>query len=266
MDYYYADSQNNTAGPVAWAALQQLIRNGTLRPDPMVVPEGGNEWRPLSFWAAQNMDGGPASADPSSVAADGTMTAPQDTRAAFKILATNPVGGLATAFEHLGPQRGTVAGIAFAVVFVLSCALAGYRLKSAFPMHLSIGSAVYCKAFAMTIVPFVSLVAANFAARMLFRARGSLGHDCFVAGASIFPLALPILVACVVGIGETPIVFTVLVAIFAASLASLILFAGLSQIYRIPIRPASFLVPVELAVMTLAFHLVSKLLFSGGPM
>jgi hypothetical protein len=96
---------------------------------------------------------------------------------------------------------------------------------------------------------------------MLFRAKGSWRHDCFIAGASLFPLALPVLAACIVGIGENPIVFTVMLAIFAASLSSLILFAGLTQIYRIRIRPASFLVPVEFAVMTLAVHLVSKFLF-----
>jgi hypothetical protein len=157
------------------------------------------------------------------------------------------------------------AGIALGAVFVLSCVLAGYRLKSAFLGHISLGSSLYFKGFVLTVVPFASLVASNFAARMLFRAQGSWGHDCFVAGASILPLAFPVIVACVVGIGENPIVFTVLVAIASCSLASLILFAGLTQIYRIPIRPASYVVPVEFALVALAVHLVSKILFSGGP-
>ena len=262
MNYWYADSQNNTAGPVPWHHLVQLIRNGDLEADPMVVPEGGTEWHPLSFWGAQTAAGGSASPD-ASMAAGGTATASPDTRAAFKILATNPVGGLSEAFENLGPQRAMVAGIAFGAVFVLSCALAGYRLKSALSplVHFSPGTAIYFKAFAMTAVPFASLVAANFGARMLFRAKGTWRHDCFIAGASILPLALPILVACIVGIGENPLVFTMLVAISAPSLASLILFAGLTQIYRIRIRPASFLVPVEFALMTLAVHLVRKILF-----
>jgi hypothetical protein len=263
MNYWYADSQNNTVGPVPWEYLVEMVRTGDLKADPMVVPEGSSEWHPLSFWGAQNKTGGPASPDNKSMAADPSVTALPDTRAAFRILATNPVGGLASAFENLGPQRGMVVGIAFGVVFVLSCALAGYRLKSAlsFFAHFSLGAGIYFKAFVMTEVPFASLVAANFGGRMLFRVKGSWRHDCFIAGASILPLALPILVACIMGIGENPIVFTVMVAIFAASLASLILFAGLTQIYRIRIRPASFLVPVEFAVMTLAVHLVSKILF-----
>lgn len=263
MNYWYADSQNNTVGPVPWDHLVQLIRNGDLQADPWVVPEGGTEWHPLSFWGAQNASSGLASPDHASMAAGGTATASPDPRAAFKILATNPVGGLSQAFENLGPQRAMVTGIAFGAVFVLSCALAGYRLKSALNLmvHFSPGAAIYFKALAMAAVPFASLVAANFGARMLFRAKGSWRHDCFIAGASILPLALPILVACIVGIGENPVVFTVLVAVFAPSLASLILFAGLTQIYGIRIRPASFLVPVQFALMALAVHLVSKILF-----
>jgi hypothetical protein len=77
----------------------------------------------------------------------------------------------------------------------------------------------------------------------------------------VVPLSLPLVVACVVGIGENPIVFTLMVAIFVASLACLILFAGLTQIYRISIRSASFVAPLEFALMTLAVHLISKVLF-----
>src|SRR5215472_6608620 len=190
MNYWYADSQNNTVGPVPWEYVVEMVRNGELKADPMVVPEGSSEWHPLSFWGAQNKAGGSASPDQASMPADGTMVSP-DARAAFKILATNPVGGLSSAFEHLGPQRGMITGIAFGAVFVLSCALAGYRLKSAVNLlvHVSLGATIYFKAFAMTVVPFTSLVATNFVARMLFRAKGSWRHDCFIAGASILPLA-----------------------------------------------------------------------------
>jgi hypothetical protein len=59
MNYYYADSQNNTGGPVTWDRLEQMIRSGALRTDPMVVPEGASKWRPLSIWGAQNTGGNP---------------------------------------------------------------------------------------------------------------------------------------------------------------------------------------------------------------
>jgi hypothetical protein len=226
----------------------------------MVVPESGGEWQPLSLWGAQNK-GVPASPTQAPMAANRTMAASPDSRSAFTIMVTNPVGGLSAAFEKLGPQRGKVVGIVFGVAFVLSCVLAGYRLKSAIPAQISLGIAFYFKAFALTLVPFASLFAVNSAVRMLFRRHGSWEHDCFIAGASVVPMSLPVLVSCVVGIGENPIVFTLLVAIFAASLACLLLFAGLTQIYRISIRSATFLAPLEFAIMTLAVHVVSKILF-----
>jgi GYF domain 2 len=266
MNYYYADNQNRTAGPIAWEQIGQRIRNGLLSADPMVIPEGGSEWRPYSTWDAPQAGGAPAAPNPAPISVERPSAAPRDTRAAIKILATNPVGGLSAAFENLGPQRAMGAGIVFCAIFVLSCVLAGYRIKSAIPGQVSLASAIYFKAFALTVVPFASLFAANFATRMFFRAQGGWRHDCFVAGASILPLAFPVLVACVVGLGENPIVFVLLTGIFAASLGVLILFAGLTQIYKLPIRLASFMAPAGFALMTLAVHLARKILFSGGLM
>jgi hypothetical protein len=48
MKLYYADSQNKTAGPVTQEELQVLIRAGVIKNDPMVVVEGGTEWKLLS--------------------------------------------------------------------------------------------------------------------------------------------------------------------------------------------------------------------------
>ena len=52
MKYYYADAQNKTAGPVSLEELQALVKAGALKSDPMVVPEGGSEWKPLSAFVA----------------------------------------------------------------------------------------------------------------------------------------------------------------------------------------------------------------------
>src|SRR5580704_14553797 len=51
MNYYYADNENQTAGPVSLEAIRALVKKGLLRRDPMVVPEGGTEWKPLSTYA-----------------------------------------------------------------------------------------------------------------------------------------------------------------------------------------------------------------------
>jgi hypothetical protein len=53
MKFYYLDSQNKTSGPVSWEALQELINQGDLDGNPMVVEEGGSEWKPFSTIAAK---------------------------------------------------------------------------------------------------------------------------------------------------------------------------------------------------------------------
>jgi hypothetical protein len=63
MKFYYADAQNQTAGPVTLEELQALIKAGTVKNDPMVVLEGRTDWKPLSATPVQ-----PASA-PSPVSA-----------------------------------------------------------------------------------------------------------------------------------------------------------------------------------------------------
>jgi hypothetical protein len=53
MTFYYLDRQNKTSGPVSWEALQELINQGDLDGNPMVVEEGGSEWKPFSTIAAK---------------------------------------------------------------------------------------------------------------------------------------------------------------------------------------------------------------------
>ena len=56
MKYYYADAQNKTAGPVSLEELQALVKAGALKSDPMVVPDGGTEWKPLSAFTAKTAE------------------------------------------------------------------------------------------------------------------------------------------------------------------------------------------------------------------
>lgn len=52
MKYYYVDSNNGTAGPVSLDQIRLLAGSGQISADPMVAPEGGKEWRPLSTLAS----------------------------------------------------------------------------------------------------------------------------------------------------------------------------------------------------------------------
>jgi len=50
MKYYYADNQNNTAGPATSEEIRKFITDGMLGGDPMVVPINGGEWNRLSVF------------------------------------------------------------------------------------------------------------------------------------------------------------------------------------------------------------------------
>lgn len=53
MKFYYLDSQNKTSGPVGLETLQELVNQGDLDGNSMVVEEGGSEWKPFSTIAAK---------------------------------------------------------------------------------------------------------------------------------------------------------------------------------------------------------------------
>jgi hypothetical protein len=57
MKYYYADAQNKIVGPVSLDELRALVIAGGLKSDPMVVPEGGSDWKPLSAFVGPGNSG-----------------------------------------------------------------------------------------------------------------------------------------------------------------------------------------------------------------
>ena len=122
MKYYYAGPDNKTAGPVTLEDIEALIKGGNLKSDPMVVPEGSSDWKPLSVHTGKATAGGPPPPPPlpgpdhAAIAAEKAMAASKDALGAFKTLAGNPVGGLAGAYEGLGPARALGVGIMFCLL------------------------------------------------------------------------------------------------------------------------------------------------------
>jgi len=74
MKYYYVDSQNNTAGPVTLEELQGMIQTSILKNNPMVIPEGGTEWKPLSAFVSPGQPTEPPAAAQSPI--QGGITIP----------------------------------------------------------------------------------------------------------------------------------------------------------------------------------------------
>jgi len=48
MKYYYANAQNQPTGPVSVDELRGLLASGSITPATNVIPEGGQQWAPLS--------------------------------------------------------------------------------------------------------------------------------------------------------------------------------------------------------------------------
>ena len=183
-------------------------------------------------------------------AADKMKAASTDAMGAFKTFASNPVGGLAPAYESLGPNRALGVGITFGVVFAL-CALFGmYRFVSAmfggFGGGGGVGAGGFLRLIVIAVVPFVSVFGASAGVRMIFGGSGSFGSDSFMAGASLLPIGIVALLAALLGPSNYNVVTSV--ALFAGCFTVLMLFAGLTRICKISERAATLAVPLIVAV------------------
>lgn len=236
------------AGPAAIEEIRALIATGALPHDPMVVQEGGTQWRPLSAWLGAPppppMSGAPT--QPNWVA-----TSLKDAAEAFKFLVTNPVGGVSPAFEKLGPARAQGAGVVYGVVFALCYTFFFYRI-----LATEGGQARFWSALGISIVPFCCLVIATSLVRMIFRGRAGFGQDVYVAGTSLLPFALAALVIALSMLNESPTTLEALrtfernltIALSAAAyLTVLMLYAGFTRVGRISERAATIGVPCALA-------------------
>ena len=161
-----------------------------------------------------------------------------DAWSAARTFGLNPVGGLSVAFESVGQGRALAVGIAFGILYDI-CALLGMYLlirrnfAAQFGLYNSeVTLGQFAKLLVMGVVPLVSFAAASFLTRLLFRGRGSIEGDVFVAGAALVPAALFWLIAGVLGVGNAEVIFVV--AVFVVCYTILILFTGATRISAIP--------------------------------
>ena len=279
--YYYADAQNKTVGPVTTDELQALIRDGALRPDPMVVPEGMSEWRPLSQqgvgqagagaatgpFGQQSVEsrfcskcgtpvttnvpacpkcGAPISQANEAVAAalDACKTALQSALTAFKLLGGDPVGGLPQAASILGPTRSLGAGVSFGVIFALCLTITFYRLAREMLGSTPDGFGEFLRIAGVALVPFVSLTGAMMAAGAICRAPGTIGQATLIAGSSVLPWGAACLLTGFLGIGNVEVIGVLFVV--SLCLLILMLFSGMTRVYRMSDRAATLAVPLVL--------------------
>lgn len=170
----------------------------------------------------------------------------QSALTAFTVFAVNPTAGLSAAFESLDKRRALEVGIVFAIVFDL-CVIFGINKivqeASTFLPALSESTGVL-KLMILGIIPFACSVAASAAARKLFRGDGTIEGDAFIAGASLLPSGIFLLLAAILGMANIEIVLALFV--FALCYTILIMHTGYTRISKIPEGGAALAVPIGL--------------------
>jgi hypothetical protein len=175
------------------------------------------------------------------------LVAGTDALKAFKALAKNPVGGLRTAYESLGPTRAMQVGILFAILFVLCAVICSHSLMSGIggygsPVQFSWSIGTIIKVIILACVPFASAVGGFAAVRAIFKGRGSIHSDIFVAGACLLPLVILILAGAILGSPNFEVILAV--EVFAVTTTVLILYSGCTTLQGIPEAAATLAVPL----------------------
>lgn len=178
------------------------------------------------------------------MAGERMKAASADAFGAFKTFMGNPVGGLADAYNALGPGKALGVGLTFGAVFAVCLLLSFYRVVPEFLRPTGVGG--FFKLLVVAVVPFASMFVATIAVRSVFRGDGNVGSDSFLAGASLLPFGFIALIATILGAENLNIIQ--FLAIFGISVTILMLFAGLTRMYKISERMATIAVPVMLLI------------------
>ena len=128
MNYHYLDEQSREIGPVSLENLKAFRAAGVVKDQTLVRPESGGPWAACAAVVGPSESASPAIAQ--SPAAKAVASAVDDAKAALTLVWRNPVGGLAPAYEKLGPTRSGGAGFVFGGVAVATLLLLVYLTES----------------------------------------------------------------------------------------------------------------------------------------
>jgi hypothetical protein len=173
------------------------------------------------------------------------VAASKDAARALKLLLMDPVGSIGAACDSLTVRQSLDVGIAFCVLFVVSCLIA-IRMIGRFigGMFFSIGLKEVLQVALVATVPIVCMVAILFGAQMVFAKRKDLPRAIFVGGAALLPITILNLVTGILGAANWNVIS--LVAVFAFCYTILLLYAGCRDVLKTSPPIAAIGVPVIL--------------------
>jgi hypothetical protein len=167
--------------------------------------------------------------------------APRSALATLRFFAIDPVGGLPSAFESLDKEGKRGVGVVFSSMFGLCSVIGAYLV---FP---SWGKPNIQGIFGLLLaaaIPPASIAGFSALARKAFKSDGSFEGDLYIAGASLLPIGIAVLLVGILSSGNTGIV--AILAGFASCYTILILFSGCTKISKITEAKAALTVPVML--------------------
>lgn len=246
MNYFYLDDQNQEIGPVSLENLKAFRMTGVIQDHTLVRPDNSGTWTPCV-----TVVGAGGTPSGSQLQADATKVVEKtwaDAKEALAILATNPVGGLAPAYQKLGQQRAGAVGIFFMCASVIAGAFAGRHMLSGLS-ELSFGmlsggdsAGSFFKLLLNSAVVPVAAVCALAAARLVNQKGGTVQGDLFVAGTMSLVQAAGLIVASILG-GKNVEVLG-FVALLVVCITVLQIFAGLTRISELSEQRATLAVPI----------------------
>ena len=177
-------------------------------------------------------------------------------------MAKNPVGGMRTAFDSLGPIRAMAVGLVFGVLFAV-CVMVGVFLmlppKAPKPVNANVqstamgkGPAVESRPLVTTLlrlillglVPVATATAGCAAVRRIFHGQGSVHSDVFVAGSSLLPCGVAVLLAGALMTASPEVAWAI--SVFALTTTILMTYSGCTTLQQIPEAAATLAVPLML--------------------
>ncbi|PYQ29415.1 MAG: hypothetical protein DMF56_10625 [Acidobacteria bacterium] len=176
--------------------------------------------------------------------ADRAVAASKDAARAVKLLLSDPVGSIGAAYEALTAGQARDVGIAFCVLFVVSCLIAIRLVARYFGGFFSIGLKQILQMTLAAAVPVICIVAILFGFEMLLLKKNDLLRAIFAGGAALLPVAFFNITAGILGASNGEVI--AIVAVFALCYTILLLYAGCRDVLKVSSPLAAVGVPVIL--------------------
>lgn len=163
----------------------------------------------------------------------------------LKATVLNPVEGLPAVFQSLSTSETLETGAILAGIFDLCAFIGLYLMLPQWAGQPGFGDIL--KLLLLGAVPPAAITGASILTRKVFQSpAGTIESDVFIAGVSLIPSALTLLVAGMLGIGNFEVI--ALVSVFALSYTVLILYTGCTKISAMAAVRAVPAVPVIVVI------------------